>query len=643
MILPVALLPRSAPSMHRSCLCIPTIHHSAPYASILAVCPAKQALCYSFLPVFAWGDPAHRSGEVVLLKPVTTLSLFHHTRRTHLFSDATKASAQLCVSLLHAPPSFSAYRMNSTDYHEAQVMSSPPPVPKERTAPPRSHVLSNFRNEAAARVAESDKQVDFLQYTVIDGIGSFGKRLKKQGRMQEKATADVVSKIDRRLNEVGTMISKGFEDANKKMERIQEGFSHKEVMNRLEELATSASVNEMKNILSTLPTKKDLKDVQFSVEQKLLSAVPSKQAHAVLAAIPSLASGDALMKLGGDLSQGLSALRTETDTQAVLDQLAFLATGDSVKDAIEKLQKLQEQFSVYHTEATRRAEQDDMLKKAHIELSESHNKLASAVEEQANALSASAITSALGTRKYQDMQEENNAFRNHSAEQAKRLTSNHFEIQDLRIELQRAKRRRVSVEEEEEEVPGLEDESRKGIHEEASRKSVEAREGHQDTISVQRPQPTPEPSPEPTPLDPRVYGDLLKVKAWDGAKFIKFAELSVAVQTAMLAWSRNLKAGWFDATNIRKISCASMKGNHVCMVTEEDAKVTCDRCAGGKTFCVRRREEHRKGLALFPLHPADRRGARIEEVAYWTRWVKQGSTSVKRGSKNAYTKKVWST
>ncbi|KAJ4320149.1 hypothetical protein N0V94_003510 [Neodidymelliopsis sp. IMI 364377] len=135
----------------------------------------------------------------------------------------------------------------------------------------------------------------------------------------------------------------------------------------------------------------------------------------------------------------------------------------------------------------------------------------------------------------------------------------------------------------------------------------------------------------PPTIEPNVdYGDLQKIVVWTGEREMRFRDLHVDVKAALLRWStEHPLTDWYTTALHRVASCVGNYRSDRCIVLVDDEKVACNRCVGGKRFCVRRRTMVDRVLCLFPLCPIDRQGASISDVDYWV-------TSAKRVSKTEY-------
>ena len=127
-------------------------------------------------------------------------------------------------------------------------------------------------------------------------------------------------------------------------------------------------------------------------------------------------------------------------------------------------------------------------------------------------------------------------------------------------------------------------------------------------------------SPSPTP-DTIDYGELTEIFAWDGTRELTFSDLDPVVKNELLAWvKRNeLGANIYASARNRIRSCAYNIRSDACMVPVGDGRIACHRCVGGSAFCLRRRDKNDTKLSIFALHPREREGAKIEEVAYWVK------------------------
>ena len=126
------------------------------------------------------------------------------------------------------------------------------------------------------------------------------------------------------------------------------------------------------------------------------------------------------------------------------------------------------------------------------------------------------------------------------------------------------------------------------------------------------------PSPNPDTID---YGELTEIFAWDGTRELSFSDLDPVVKNELLAWVKQneLGADIYTSARLRKRSCAYNNRSDACMVPVGDGRIACHRCVGGSAFCLRRRDKNDTKLSIFALHPREREGAKIEEVAYWVK------------------------
>jgi hypothetical protein len=139
-------------------------------------------------------------------------------------------------------------------------------------------------------------------------------------------------------------------------------------------------------------------------------------------------------------------------------------------------------------------------------------------------------------------------------------------------------------------------------------------------------------------LDPLVYDDLLRIKAWDGVNLMDFKDLSPEVQGSMLEWSKKIGPGWFDRVPGRKKSCAARgMSTNACLLPPDDMNVACGNCVGGKTFCVRRWSPTDSTATVFAMDSRDvQREGGVGDVSFWKN-TKVGKT---RPSKDMYTTKL---
>jgi uncharacterized membrane protein YheB (UPF0754 family) len=148
-----------------------------------------------------------------------------------------------------------------------------------------------------------------------------------------------------------------------------------------------------------------------------------------------------------------------------------------------------------------------------------------------------------------------------------------------------------------------------------------------------------DPPPPPAPvLDPQIYGDLLRVKAWTGSQLLDFKDLSAEVRAALLGWSQSLSNGWSGRTAVRKLSCVSRQTTATaCIVPSDDPNVACNACIGARTFCVRRRSKTDGTVTMFAIdHRDQQRQGGVNQVSFW-RNIKGGRV---RPSKDMYTTKL---
>jgi hypothetical protein len=115
------------------------------------------------------------------------------------------------------------------------------------------------------------------------------------------------------------------------------------------------------------------------------------------------------------------------------------------------------------------------------------------------------------------------------------------------------------------------------------------------------------------------YGHLTKIKIWTGTEEKDFEDLHLSVKDALRSFVAKhvLGDGWYDKAQKGKTSCARNRRMDRCKVPQDNYKVACSNCVGGKTFCIRRRADGDTTLSLFPLHPQDRANASIDDVGFW--------------------------
>ena len=127
------------------------------------------------------------------------------------------------------------------------------------------------------------------------------------------------------------------------------------------------------------------------------------------------------------------------------------------------------------------------------------------------------------------------------------------------------------------------------------------------------------PNEEPGRRQDGTYGHLTNIKVWTGTEEKDFHDLSTSVKDAVQGFigKHVLGEGWYRYAQKGRTSCARNKRMDRCDVPQENPKVACSKCVGGKTFCIRRRADGDETLSLFPLHPEDRDSASIDDVGFW--------------------------
>ena len=131
---------------------------------------------------------------------------------------------------------------------------------------------------------------------------------------------------------------------------------------------------------------------------------------------------------------------------------------------------------------------------------------------------------------------------------------------------------------------------------------------------------------------------LASIRIWTGSEERSFNDLHRDVQEAIRSWlvGHPLGASWFETAQRRITSCIRNARTEGCYVRNDDERVACSLCVGGRTPCIRRRARNDPTLCLFPVHHVDRRReVTINDVAFW---ICKG----RRGNRDDYNKKLFS-
>jgi hypothetical protein len=331
-----------------------------------------------------------------------------------------------------------------------------------------------------------------------------------------------------------------------------------------------------------------LADMQENIAERI--------AAEILAKLPELPTAESVKQLEKRMSSGFTASRKGSKT--ILTTLKGMSTAGNAHIRAVEL----------------RAAQDDALNESHQNITESNIKLAETTRLQAQVVATGAQLISVSADHYRRMQDDHRRMQDDHRRMQDNLRTQATEIQQLKRQIEELRNNNAR-----DTLPTPTALTPLARENDDVMPPVEEEEAHLE-------------------LDPLVYDDLLRIKAWDGVNLMDFKDLSPEVQGSMLEWSKKIGPGWFDRVPGRKKSCAARgMSTNACLLPPDDMNVACGNCVGGKTFCVRRWSPTDSTATVFAMDSRDvQREGGVGDVSFWKN-TKVGKT---RPSKDMYTTKL---